>query len=132
MIKEKSILKELFNLPELQKHMYNSYKFRARDSMELADSLYEMGVITDPRTSQSNYPLAFVNKYLELLNAAKTNIENEEDLSFLNKGKALDMVISGKSDEHAILPTSKLFNINDLKHDEKMMYVEIAKNFLEY
>ncbi|MBM24243.1 MAG: hypothetical protein CL760_00845 [Chloroflexi bacterium] len=125
-------MKELFNLPELQKYMYHNYGFRVRHSMELADSLYEMGAITDPRTSQSNYPLAFVDKYLELLNAVKTNIENEEDLSFLNKGKALDMVISGKSDEHAILPTKKLFNINDLKHDEKMMYIAIAKNFLEY
>lgn len=124
----------LFDLTTLQREANNKYNFTAQQTLSIAQSLYEKHkLITYPRTdsqyiskdvfAQINRPLmAIQGLYSALVDQVKINLSNKKTFKCVNDKKV--------TDHHAIIPTEKKPDINQLNDREKKIYDLICRRFL--
>lgn len=124
----------LYDLTELQRDGNNKYGMSAKQTLDVAQSLYEKHKsITYPRTDSrflSNDMKGTIKPLIETLNKIEKFEKYTEKLLDLevkdNKRIFDDKKIT---DHHAIIPTLKV-NINNMTTDEKKIYFLVVKRFL--
>ncbi len=117
-----------FNLNDLQSEAYSLYRITPKRTQEIAQKLYELSLISYPRTSSQKLP-----KTIDFRNILKglANIYGKEVEKIIEKGNLVP-VEGKKSDEAhpAIHPTGEVKELNALKKDEMKIYDLIARRFL--
>jgi len=136
-LKQKGIIKKVekeikysmppkfYDLTSLQEDMNDMYKYSAKETLQIAQNLYEKKLITYPRTDSryiTKYELENLKRLKQFLeDITKTNLNNE----ITNKG----LINENKVDDHfAILPTGTQYNIEQLSDKESNVYKTIVKN----
>ena len=115
----------LYHLTSLQSEMSKKYHFDSAYTLELAQSLYQKGVTSYPRTDRKlitpnefSYLIKHLSEYKELLGIT-------EDLP---NTQARKKYVQDKQMEHyAIIPTENVANVSNLEGDERTVYFEILK-----
>ncbi|MFS5032839.1 DNA topoisomerase III [Staphylococcus aureus] len=123
---------KFFDLSALQEEMNDKYKYSAKETLKIAQSLYEKKLITYPRTD-SRYITEDEKSMLE------DNLEYISEVSgskLNNKLTNSSLINPSKIDDHyAILVTGENYNEVNLTEKEKKVYlsilINIAKNFME-
>lgn len=117
---------KLYDLTTLQREANKIYGFSAKETLDLAQKLYERKLISYPRTDSRYLTLDMkgkVDKYLFML---KSDLEIDEKnfLSILDSKKV--------SDHYAIIPTEATldFDFKKLSEDEKKIYRLIEAKLL--
>lgn len=114
--------KKLFSLSTLQTYMFQKYKKPISKTLELVQALYEKGYLTYPRTDTEYLSEDEKDKVRNLLQ----NINNI-DLEFRDSKSIFD---SSKVESHtAIIITNKVPNIDELKEDERQVYLTVRNRF---
>ncbi|MBO5004146.1 MAG: topoisomerase C-terminal repeat-containing protein [Clostridia bacterium] len=114
--------KKLFSLSTLQTYMFQKYKKPISKTLELAQSLYEKGYLTYPRTDTEYLSEDEKDKIKQLLQTINNN-----DLEFRNLKSIFD---SSKVESHtAIIITNKTPKLEELKEDEKQLYLTVRNRF---
>lgn len=125
----------LYDLTELQRDANRRFKFPAEKTLKTAQSLYEKHkVLTYPRTSSRYLSEDLIPKLPELFQ----NLIDSSDYgvfakSVLNeKLRVSNRTVDDKkvTDHHAIIPTEKKANVEDLSPDERKIYDLVIKRFL--
>lgn len=114
--------KKLFSLSTLQTYMFQKYKKPISKTLELAQALYEKGYLTYPRTDTEYLSEDEQDKIKQLLQTTNNN-----DLEFKNSKSIFD---SSKVESHtAIIITNKIPKLEELKEDEKQLYLTVRNRF---
>jgi len=121
--------KNLYSLSTLQVDANRRFGFKADKTLKVAQSLYEMKVISYPRTDSqhlSTEMFAFTDSLFQRFSKVKPDIEFIADkVSLSNKKVFNDDKVS---DHHAIIPTSD--SAKSLSPDELKLYSIILLRFL--
>ncbi|MBQ3409584.1 MAG: topoisomerase C-terminal repeat-containing protein [Clostridia bacterium] len=114
--------KKLFSLSTLQTYMFQKYKKPISKTLELVQALYEKGYLTYPRTDTEYLSEDEKDKVRNLLHTI-----NNIDLEFRDSKTIFD---SSKVESHtAIIITNKVPNIDELKEDERQVYLTVRNRF---
>ncbi len=125
---------QLYDLTELQRDANKIYKYSAKKTLSIMQSLYEKHkVVTYPRTDSKYLSDDIVPSFAERLSAMNINnykkiiakidlSKYKEDKRFIDNSKV--------SDHHAIIPTEQPVNFYALDEEERNIYDLIAKRFL--
>lgn len=114
--------KKLFSLSTLQTYMFQKYKKPISKTLELVQALYEKGYLTYPRTDTEYLSEDEKDKVKNLLQTI-----NSIDLEFRESKTIFD---SSKVESHtAIIITNKTPNIEELKEDERQVYLTVRNRF---
>lgn len=126
----------LYSLTELQKAANRHLKFKPDKTLDIAQRLYEGGLLTYPRTESRFLPtdmipeiadhIAPLNVIPEL--ASYASGIGQAEINTMLKGKYVDD--AGITDHHAIIPTDQQPNWASLSNDEKALYTLVGKSFL--
>lgn len=117
---------KLYYLTDLQRDAFTRFHFNPKQALNYAQSLYEKGLITYPRTDSPYLTEDFVDVLPNLLNVIHKKFPEAKDtLRKLAKQKLLiDNNILGKvSDHHAIIITHELENFDITKLDDGEMKI---------
>ncbi len=119
-----------FNTTDLQTEAYNQFGFSPMQTMNLAESLYQKGIISYPRTSSQKIPSSIgIKSILQALGkiSSYTKIVNK-----ILTAKELHVFEGSKDDpaHPAIYPTKEVPNLNELTNQERKLYDLIVKRFL--
>lgn len=117
---------KFFNLSSLQSYMNQKHRFSAKETLNLAQSLYEKKLISYPRTD-SEY--ITVNEYEDLKNNIDI-VSNYLNINNLNNDITNTSLINpSKVDDHyAILITDNNSNTQKLSEKEETLYKEVVTN----
>lgn len=117
----------LYNLTSLSMDCNDKYKFSAKNTLEIAQSLYEKGYITYPRTSSIHLTDDMKEGVNEILNLLERTYLPE--LSFCtSRNFTRRYYDSKKVDSHyAIIPTNNIPQKGKLSENELKVYLLIAK-----
>lgn len=114
--------KKLFSLSTLQTYMFQKYKKPISKTLELAQALYEKGYLTYPRTDTEYLSEDEKDKIKQLLQTI-----NNADLEFRDSKSIFD---SSKVESNtAIIITNKTPKLEELKEDEKQLYLTVRNRF---
>jgi len=126
----------LYSLTELQKAANRMLKFKPDKTLDIAQKLYEEGLLTYPRTESRFLPTDMIPEISshitplasvpELASCAASIGQTEIDRML--KGKYVDD--AGITDHHAIIPTDQAPNWASLSKDEQAVYTLVGKAFL--
>lgn len=117
---------KFFNLSSLQSHMNETHKISAKETLNLAQNLYEKKLISYPRTD-SEYITE--NEYEDLKKNFNIISDYFSGVDFNNDITNSSLINPSKVDDHyAILITNNDVNNQDLSDKEKIMYKEIITN----
>lgn len=129
----------LYSLVELQKDADKYFHYRADRTLDIAQSLYEAGLLTYPRTESRALPTSMATEIYEHLKAIKEQPEFTKHVDGLAKSH-VDSVMKDKTyvndakitDHHAIIPTAMPVSKSKkgLTSEEKNIYLLVAKRFL--
>lgn len=129
----------LYSLVELQKDANKYWHYKADKTLDIAQSLYEAGLLTYPRTDSRALPSAMATEVYGHLKAIKEQPELTKYVDSLTKSH-VDSVMKDKTyvndakitDHHAIIPTAMPVSKakKPLSADEKNIYLLVAKRFL--
>lgn len=124
----------LFNLNELQKTISRKYKLTAKETLLIAQDLYEKYKITTyPRTDSKYLTEDMDEKVYTLLNSLPKQFNKVVNLA-KSTGYFFKDILNNKgvSDHYAIVPTENAKNIDlaTLPRIHQLVFVEIAKRFL--
>jgi len=122
-----------FDLSELQKELSKRYGIGAKETLDIAQSLYETHKATTyPRTDCQYLP---ESQLLEVKQVVSTL--NQADCGFAALIENADLTIKSKvwndkkiSAHHAIIPTMKKTNIAKMSKNEKLAYALIVTRYL--
>jgi len=113
-----------YTTTSLQQDVYNNYKFTSKNTMELAQKLYELGLITYMRTDNVNISNEFKNKIKKYITDNYT-----EELSFFRNFK--NKIINSQQAHEAIRITNPyiidLSNYDDINDKHLKLYNLIWK-----
>lgn len=120
-----------FNLSRLQKFMNEKYSWKAKQTLENLQNLYEYKLVTYPRTDCEYLPE-------EQFSDGKAILAKISQLGLFEKEiKMCDINIKHKawnnsklSAHHAVIPTQDTSNYSKANSDEKLLYSVIAKSYL--
>lgn len=120
-----------FDLTTLQREANEKLGFSAAKTLELAQQLYEMKLITYPRTDSSSLPEDYVNQAKQVLEALQAQYGAAATAPLLNgwvndKCKVFDN--SKISDHFAITPTG--VRPSGLSGDAKALYDMVSQRFM--
>lgn len=105
----------LYDLTSLQKQANNKFKYSAKKTLDIIQSLYEKKYATYPRTDSKYLNSSMKEKIEPLVKLSKEflKIDNNDEIY-------VDKVIddSKVSDHHAIIPTKNISDISQLNKDE--------------
>ena len=116
---------KLFSQSTLQNTMSKRYKFDPKKTLDIAQTLYEKGFLTYPRTPTEYLATAEKDRIKEIIE----NIKNTgKDIVFKDKKSIFD---DSKIESHsAITPTIKLPEEKDFSsNDEKFLYETVLNRF---
>ncbi|MEM3422997.1 MAG: DNA topoisomerase [Conexivisphaerales archaeon] len=120
----------LYNLLDLQKEANSLYKFSASKTLALAQSLYEKGLISYPRTDSRYITKSMVSEVSKLLTPLKSlySHANTAKPSYANRYARDEKV----TDHYGLIPTYKLnsSSYSSLSEDEKKIVDLISLRFL--
>lgn len=138
----------LYNLAELQNELSKRLKINPEETLKIAQKLYEMKMITYPRTD-ARVLSSSIAKEIQLNLKGLLNIgemckldSNDENINKfikrilneeLHKGLLKSKYVDDKAitDHYAIIPTGEgIFNYNRLSSNEKTAYILIVRRFL--
>ncbi|TAL46834.1 DNA topoisomerase I [archaeon] len=119
-----------FNTTDLLTESYNQFKFSPTQTMSLAESLYQAGFISYPRTSSQKLPpnINYV-KIIGSLTSLKPYASDARTL--LSKGKLIP--VEGKREDPAhpaVYPTAEIPRLENLTAQQRKLYDLIVKRFL--
>lgn len=116
-----------FNLTDLQTEAYKQFNYRPKQTQQLAQQLYEQGVISYPRTSSQKLPPKI--GYKSILNKLKKrNVYEDKAKAVLGKDKIYPNQGKKTDDAHpAIHPTG--LKPKNLSKKQKNVYDLIVKRF---
>lgn len=126
----------LYSLTELQKAANRFLKFKPDKTLEIAQKLYEAGLLTYPRTESRFLPTDMIPEiadHIAPLNAVPELASyaagiGQAEIDAMLKGKYVDD--AGITDHHAIIPTDQTPNWASLSKDEQDLYALVGKSFL--
>ena len=119
-----------FNTTDLQSEAYSQFKFSPSQTLDLAESLYQMGAISYPRTSSQKLPVGI--GYEKILKALSF-LEHYTDLchDLLKKGKLIPHEGPKEDPAHpAIYPTSEVPDLRKLTVQQKKVYDLVVRRFM--
>jgi len=125
----------LYDLTLLQRECNRKFSYSAKTTLQIAQDLYEKRkLITYPRTDSQHLPLDMRSKVSDVIKKMPEDTYGE----YMKYLLALPKLPMGKrifddakvSDHHAIIPTDKHANINNLSTNEKNVYDMIIRKFL--
>lgn len=117
---------KFFNLSTLQSHMNETHKISAKETLNLAQNLYEKKLISYPRTD-SEYITE--NEYEDLKKNFNIISDYFSGVDFNNDITNSSLINPAKVDDHyAILVTNNHIKNQNLSDKEKIMYQEIITN----
>lgn len=122
--KEKQLFpKKLFSLSTFQKHMSKKYKWTAKQTLDILQTLYEKKLTSYPRTDTD----VISEKTAEHLNSKIRNLGKKTDFDVIqNKAK-------GNVGSHeALTPTCQTTGIDTLNELEQLAYENIMNRFLAH
>ena len=125
---------QLYDLTELQRDANKIYKYSAKQTLSIMQSLYERHkIVTYPRTDSKYLSEDIVESFKERLDAISINeyakiTKSIDLLSFKPDKRYVDN--SKVSDHHAIIPTEQSVNKFALSEEEKNIFDLIVKRFL--
>jgi DNA topoisomerase-1 len=119
-----------FNTTDLQAEAYAQFKFTPTQTMSIAESLYQAGIISYPRSSSQKLPPAI--NYEKILKALATlkpygNFVNE----LLSKTRLVPNEGKREDPAHpAVYPTFEVADLKKLTAQQKKLYDLIVRRFL--
>ena len=119
----------LLDLTTLQRKANQKFGLSAADTLSVAQSLYESGYITYPRTDSqyiSNDIFETIPALLQALRKVEPLGKYADAITNLNSKSVNDSKVN---DHHAILPTDKI--ANKLNDEQQLIYTEIIKNTIK-
>lgn len=120
-----------FTMAALQKECSSKLKLSAKKTLEIAQKLYEAGLISYPRTDCPYMPMSKLQEAPTILRGLAQFKEFLAAVKDCNLSKPSKMFNDEKTGEHwAIIPTSNTQGYKDLKDDEKAVYQLVARNFM--
>lgn len=126
----------LYSLAELQKAANSVYGFKPDKTLDIAQKLYEAGVLSYPRTESRALPSDMIPELKAHLTPIKAVPDlaqyvdkiGQTEIDNMLKGKYVDD--AGITDHHAIIPTDQAANWAGLSKDEQSIYALVARSFL--
>ena len=127
---------QLYDLTSLQRDANRMLGFTADKTLKIAQALYEKWkLLTYPRTDSRYLPLDMVPKLYQTLKALPSpyreltaGMERKEDGKLYISKRIFDN--SKVSDHHALLPTPKTANLDQLPPDERALYDLVVRRML--
>ena len=127
---------QLYDLTSLQRDANRMLGFTADKTLKIAQALYEKWkLLTYPRTDSRYLPLDMVPKLYQTLKALPSHyreltagMERKEDGKLYISKRIFDN--SKVSDHHALLPTPKTANLDQLPPDERALYDLVVRRML--
>ena len=131
---KRDLAPQLYDLTELQRDANKIYKYSAKQTLAIMQSLYERHkIVTYPRTDSKYLSDDIVDSFKERLDAISINeyakIVKSIDLSSYKADKRF-IDNSKVSDHHAIIPTEQSVNKFALSEEERNIFDLIVKRFL--
>lgn len=128
---------QLYNLTELQRDANQLYSYSAKETLDIAQTLYEMKLITYPRTASRYIPEEMEETLFDIIKCLETiSVYKEISKYFLDNGLNIDdRILSNEklTDHHAILITDNIknFDISKLTLSQKnILHLIIARIFI--
>ena len=126
----------LYSIAELQKAANTMYGFKPDKTLEIAQKLYEAGILSYPRTESRALPSDMIPELKAHLTPIKAVPDlaqyvdkiGQTEIDNMLKGKYVDD--AGITDHHAIIPTDQAPNWAGLSKDEQSIYSLVAQSFL--
>ena len=123
------------SLPSLQKEMDKSAGLSPQETQDAAAKLYQAGYISYPRTQHQELPPSNYEHAPALLGSLRDEFSKAAGaaLEHIEHGKAkMPRCYSDKEAEHnGLQPTTKFPNSNNLGREEKLVYQEIVRRYIE-
>lgn len=123
-----------FDLAELQSEASKKYKFGVTKTLKTAQSLYESGYLTYPRTDSAHFDEKEFSNAKNVLESIKKAFNNEKYSNLVDnadcKIKTQIWNTSKVTDHSAIAPTSVPPNISSLSDEEQKIYKIVSERFL--
>lgn len=124
---------QLYDLTSLQREANNRFGFSAKNTLSLAQALYERHkVLTYPRTDSRHLPEDYLNTVIDTVKQQQKWLLGEHARTALDKGyiKKDKRNFDNKkvSDHHAIIPTNTL--PTSLNEAEEKIYTMVVQRFL--
>ncbi|MGQ9469190.1 MAG: DNA topoisomerase I [Nitrososphaerales archaeon] len=119
-----------FNTTDLQSEAYSHFKFSPSQTLDLAESLYQMGAISYPRTSSQKLPIGI--GYEKILKAL-SSIEYYNDLcnELLKKSELIPHEGLKEDPAHpAIYPTPEVPDLRKLTVQQRKVYDLVVRRFM--
>ncbi len=119
-----------FNTTELQSECYSQYKYSPTQTLSIAESLYQKGYISYPRSSSQKLPSNInYKKIIRSLGNLKSYTKFAQDILgkevlIPNEGKKIDPA------HPAVYPTFEIPNPKNLTSQQKKIYDLIVRRFL--
>ncbi len=134
---EKKLVKEkpplLYDLTSLQRAANTKYGLTANQTLEIAQSLYEMQVLSYPRTSSQYLSTNLAQQIQENLNACNVAPYKPFVAQILSSQIRLTtrhVNDSKVTDHYAIIPTNKSLDFNTLDDKQQKVYDLVVRRFL--
>jgi len=116
-----------FNTVDLQAEAFNHFKFSPIQTMQIAENLYQLGLISYPRTSSQKLPKLDFKKILKAL----SEIGYKNYVNEILKGELKPREGEKTDPAHpAIYPTFETENLKMLNKNEVKLYDLIVRRFL--
>ncbi len=116
----------LFSLNTLQKIAFKKFGYGTDKTTKIAQSLYEKGVMSYPRTDSSHIGESEYEYLKDLVNDFKELLHADFETVFRPLKKHIDA--SKVSDHYALIPTKKIANLDSLSTEERNLYLEVVKS----
>ncbi|MGC8934161.1 MAG: DNA topoisomerase I [Thermoproteota archaeon] len=119
-----------FNTTDLQSEAFNQFRFSPRQTLDIAEELYQKGWISYPRSASQKLPRTI--NYEKILRAASTIPQYKEFVEEILKKKIIKPV-EGKKDDPAhpsVHITSEVPNLQELSPQQKKVYDLVARRTL--
>ena len=133
---KKELPPQLYDLTSLQRDANRTLGFTADKTLKLAQALYEKWkLLTYPRTDSRYLPMDMLPKLYQTLKALPApyreltqGMERREDGKLYVSKRIFDN--SKVSDHHALLPTPRTANLDQLPPDERSLYDLVVRRML--
>jgi DNA topoisomerase-3 len=117
-----------FTLSDLQIAANNRYGYKAKQTLDFTQSLYEKKLVTYPRTDSNYLPENMLEDAYKILSEFKTK---EQEQFLVPSGTKTPVFNDEKVTDHfAIIPTGNKNGINELSNSEKNIYNLIVERFI--
>ncbi len=119
-----------FNTTDLQAEAYAQFKFSPTQTLSIAESLYQAGIISYPRSASQKLPPSIgYEKILKALSSIKTYAPLVEEL--LKSGKLIPNQGPKEDPAHpAVYPTWEVPDLKKLTPQQRKLYDLIVRRFL--